>query len=87
MVRRTENVSVVPQPSRSLDARGLYCPEPLFRAKTEMEFLNRGDVLEVWADDPAAQEDFNSWTRKTGQELLLMEKNGKVIHILVKKAK
>ena len=52
-----------------------------------MEFLNRGDVLEVWADDPAAQEDFNSWTRKTGQELLLMEKNGKVIHILVKKAK
>lgn len=75
------------QASKSVDARGLFCPEPLFRAKTEIEFLNKGEILEVWADDPAAESDFSSWTKRTGHQLLTMEKSGKDLHILIRKSK
>ncbi len=73
--------------SKTLDARGLYCPEPLFRAKMEMEFLNNGDVLEVWTDDPAAEEDFSSWTKRAGHQLLRIDKEGKTMRIHVRKAR
>ena len=31
---------------------------------------NLGDVLEVWATDPAASNDIQTWTNRTGNQLL-----------------
>lgn len=78
-------MSSVSGASKSVDARGLFCPEPLFRAKTEIEFLNQGEILEVLADDPAAESDFSSWTKRTGHQLLVLERNGRDMRILIRK--
>ena len=32
--------------------RALFCPEPVFRTKIELEGMSVGDVLTVLADDP-----------------------------------
>jgi tRNA 2-thiouridine synthesizing protein A len=44
-------------PVETLDAIGLLCPEPLFQARTAIDALEPGEVLEILADDPAAEED------------------------------
>ena len=70
---------------RSLDARGLYCPEPVYRTRLEIEDMPVGHVLEVLADDPAAEDDIKVWTNRAGQSLLTLEKNGYDFRFLIKK--
>lgn len=54
-----------------LDARGKYCPEPITMAAKKMrEDLQAGQVLEVWAEDDAAIQDFTRWCKRTGNSLL-----------------
>lgn len=75
------------KPSRTLDCIGLYCPEPVFRTRVELDKMNVGDILEMIADDPAAEEDIKSFTKRTGHELLKLSKEGDVRRFLIRKAK
>jgi tRNA 2-thiouridine synthesizing protein A len=43
-----------------IDVRGLYCPEPVFRTKIEMEKMTIGERLKVVADDPQSEEEKES---------------------------
>ncbi len=72
-------------PDRTLDCIGLYCPEPVFRTREEIDRLGVGDVLEVMADDPASEEDIPRWAKRSGHELLDMQKEGDQIYFLVRK--
>jgi tRNA 2-thiouridine synthesizing protein A len=74
-------------PAKSIDVRGLYCPEPVFRTKMEIERLKIGDTLKVIADDPESEEDISKWVRRSGHELLALNKNEKDLEFLIKKAK
>ena len=49
--------------------------------------MERGEVLEVFADDPAAEADIRSLVKRTGQELLKIEKEGDSLRILIRKVK
>lgn len=71
--------------NRTLDALGLYCPIPILRTREEMETLSKGQVLEVLADDPAAEEDIFRWAKRTGNEVLSVEKKDGRLRILVRK--
>jgi len=54
-----------------LDARGKYCPEPItMTAKKMREEVQVGKIVEVWAEDDAAMDDFTRWCKRTGHELL-----------------
>lgn len=75
------------QTSKKLDATGLFCPEPVFRTKIEIEKMQSGEILTVLADDPAAEEDISRWVKRNGHELLDMKKNGNVIEFTIKKVK
>lgn len=75
------------KPDRKLDCLGLYCPEPVFRTRMELDELKVGEVLEVLADDPAAEEDIKSLVKNLEQEILNVDKKGNVIRILIKKVK
>ncbi len=75
------------KPDRTLDCLGLYCPEPVFKTRMELDELNVGEILEVLADDPAAEEDIRSLIRHLGQELLDVKKEGNTVHLLIKKIK
>jgi tRNA 2-thiouridine synthesizing protein A len=39
------------------------------------------------SDDPASEPDMKSWTARTGQELLEIEKNGAVFRFIVRKTR
>ncbi|MDH3657874.1 MAG: sulfurtransferase TusA family protein [Nitrosopumilus sp.] len=72
---------------KKLDATGLFCPEPVFRTKIEIERMQVGEVLIVSADDPAAEDDISRWVARNGHELLNMSKDGNVITFQIKKVK
>lgn len=66
---------------------GLYCPEPVFRTRMEIDELNVGETLEVVADDPAAEEDIKSLVRNLEQQILSISKEGSITRIIIKKVK
>jgi tRNA 2-thiouridine synthesizing protein A len=74
-------------PTKSIDVRGLYCPEPVFRTKMEIERLSIGDVLKIVADDPESEEDISRWVNRNGHQLLAINKNNKDLEFIIKKAK
>jgi len=73
------------KPDRTLDCIGLYCPEPVFRTRIEIDKLAVGQILEVFADDPAAEEDIKSLVNRLGQRLLEVSKRGSQLRFLIEK--
>ncbi len=82
-----EGYSMEPKPDRTLDCIGLYCPEPVFKTRLELDEMKTGEILEVLADDPAAEQDIRSLVKHLGQELLDVSKKGSTTRILIKKTK
>ena len=72
---------------RSLDCIGLYCPEPVFRTRLELDALALGEILEVVADDPAAEEDIRSLVKRLGHLLVDVDSRGRVTRMLIQKVK
>lgn len=75
------------RPNKTLDCLGLYCPEPVFRTRMELDEMKVGEVLEVLADDPAAEEDIRTLVKHLEQEILSVTKDGDKVSILIKKVK
>ena len=75
------------KPDRNLDCVGLFCPEPVFRTRQEIDKLGVGEILEVIADDPAAEEDIPRLVKRLGLELVDMYKESDEIHFVIKKIK
>jgi len=73
------------KPDRELDCLGLYCPEPVFRTRQEIDKLAADQVLEVIADDPAAEEDIKRLVKRLGHQLLELRKEKDRFHFLIKK--
>ena len=73
------------KPNRELDCVGLYCPEPVFRTRQEIDKLSIGQVLEVIADDPAAEEDIPRLVKRLNQQLVEMRKDKDQFHFIIKK--
>ncbi|MBA0908744.1 MAG: sulfurtransferase TusA family protein [Nitrosarchaeum sp.] len=72
---------------KKLDTTGLFCPEPVFRTKIEIERMQVGQVLTVSADDPAAEDDITRWVTRNGHVLLDVKKDGNTITFQIKKVK
>jgi len=75
------------KPDRTLDCLGLYCPEPVFRTRMELDDIGIGELLEVLADDPAAEADIRSLIKHLEQEIVDVSKDGNTVRILIKKVK
>jgi len=75
------------KPDRNLDCIGLYCPEPVFRTRQEIDKMDVGEVLEVIADDPAAEEDIPRLVKRLGLEIVKMSKEKDQLHFVIKKIK
>lgn len=71
-----------------LDARGLNCPLPILRAKKFIDDLTDGQIIKILATDPAAINDFISFCKQTGNELLeSQEQNGEFMFTIKKFAR
>jgi tRNA 2-thiouridine synthesizing protein A len=75
------------KPDKTLDCLGLYCPEPVFKTRMELDEMKVGEILEVLADDPAAEADIRSLVKHLEQELVSVTKEGNTVRILIKKIK
>jgi tRNA 2-thiouridine synthesizing protein A len=72
---------------RKLDCLGLFCPMPILKTREALKGMAVGQVLEMTSDDPASEADMQSWTARTGQELVEIEKNGAVFRFVVRKTR
>ena len=70
-----------------VDCVGLYCPMPISMTKEAIDTIQKGQVLKVEADDPAAEEDIKRWAKRTGHEILKFEKEGTILTFFIKKTK
>lgn len=75
------------KPNRTVDCLGLFCPEPVFRVRMELDDMKVGEIVEVLADDPAAEEDIKSLCKRLEQEILSMSKEGSRIRFVIRKVK
>jgi tRNA 2-thiouridine synthesizing protein A len=73
------------KPDRTLDCLGLYCPEPVFKTRLELDEMKVGETLEVLADDPAAESDIKSLVKNLGQEMVDITKKGDAVQIIIRK--
>jgi len=65
----------------------LYCPEPVFKTRLELDEMKVSETLEVLADDPAAESDIRSLVKNLKQELVSVVRKGDQVQIIIKKVK
>ena len=70
-----------------LNLEGLLCPIPIVKVSKAIKNMEVGGVLEATATDPGVLADIPAWTKSTGNELLSIEKGGKLIRFLIKRTK
>lgn len=71
--------------AETLDMTGYFCPEPVIRVNEAIGDIEVGEVLELLADDPSSKPDVQSWTKRTGHELISIEEDGDVFRFLVRR--
>jgi tRNA 2-thiouridine synthesizing protein A len=54
---------------RTVDARGLSCPEPVLRSRDALRSLARGEELEVLVDTVTSRENVSRMARSQGHEV------------------
>lgn len=71
--------------ARTLDMTGFFCPEPVVQTSSEIEGVEVGEILEMLADDPSARSDMESWSKRTGHELVSVEEEDGVLRFLIRR--
>lgn len=66
--------------STTLDARGLFCPEPVMLLHKKIREVEVGQLILVLATDPATERDIEKFCRFLGHELVSAEAVEKEYH-------
>ena len=75
------------KPKQTLDCIGLFCPEPLYQTRKNIDALEIGEVLEVLADDPTAAEDIPRFAKRAGHKIISFENLDGQLRFLIKKGR
>ena len=59
-----------PAITRTLDARGSFCPGPLMELIRAIREGQVGDVIAVWSADSGSKIDIPKWVEKVGHHLV-----------------
>ncbi|GAB3533756.1 sulfurtransferase TusA [Photobacterium proteolyticum] len=62
--------AIFENPTHSLEAQGLRCPEPVMMVRKTVRKMAEGDTLLVTADDPSTTRDIPSFCRFMDHTLL-----------------
>ncbi|WP_185266191.1 sulfurtransferase TusA [Halopseudomonas xiamenensis] len=77
--------NAVSPPSAQLDARGLFCPEPVMLLHNAVRDLPAGECLEVLATDPSTQRDIPRFCSFLGHQLLEQQEVAGEFRYLIRK--
>jgi tRNA 2-thiouridine synthesizing protein A len=72
-------------PNKVVDCIGLYCPVPIAEAAAAIGEVESGETITILADDPGVENDFPSWCKVTGHELVSLEPAEEGFEIVIKK--
>ena len=61
---------IAPALTRTIDARGSYCPGPLMELIRVIRESQVGDVLAVYSSDAGSKTDIPLWVEKAGHRLV-----------------
>ena len=73
--------------SRTIDARGSFCPGPLMELIRGIRESQVGDVIAVLSSDKGSKIDIPKWIEKAGHRLLAVESLEGYDRIVVEKAR
>jgi TusA-related sulfurtransferase len=59
--------------TRTIDARGSFCPGPLMELIRAIREAQVGDVLTVYSSDAGSKTDIPKWVEKAGHRLVGLE--------------
>ena len=62
--------TVIPPITRTIDARGSFCPGPLMELSRGIRESAVGDVLAVYSTDRGSKVDIPKWIEKAGHRLI-----------------
>ncbi|MDT8399762.1 MAG: sulfurtransferase TusA [Pseudomonadales bacterium] len=74
-------------PEHLLDARGLFCPEPVMLLHKKIREIAAGDILSVIATDPSTQRDIPKFCHFLGHELLQASEDSNLYRYRIRKCK
>jgi NADPH-dependent 2,4-dienoyl-CoA reductase/sulfur reductase-like enzyme/peroxiredoxin family protein/rhodanese-related sulfurtransferase/TusA-related sulfurtransferase len=73
---------------QEIDARGLQCPGPILKLRTELDRIAEGQAVTIVAGDPGFPSDVAAWCESTGHRLLeIAPKNGACQATILKQAR
>jgi len=73
--------------NKTLDLKGLACPQPVIRVSKGIKEIAVGQILEAITTDPGSLSDFPAWARTSGNEILKTEQGDGLIKFLIKRVK
>ena len=73
------------KPTKVFDFRGLKCPLPVLKTKRALKEIGKGEIIEILADDPAANLDLKHFCEVSGNNLIKISKKENNIHCLIQK--
>jgi tRNA 2-thiouridine synthesizing protein A len=71
--------------TRTIDARGSFCPGPLMELIRAIKESNVGDILAVYSSDKGSKVDIPKWVEKAGHKLLALETRDGYDELIVEK--
>lgn len=71
----------------TLNLEGLLCPMPVVKISQAIKDIEIGGIIEATATDPGVMADIPAWTYTTGNELVKMEREGKIVRFQVRRVK
>ncbi|MCQ1058764.1 sulfurtransferase TusA [Photobacterium sp. DNB23_23_1] len=77
--------AIFDNPTHSLEAEGLRCPEPVMMVRKTVRKMAEGDTLLVTADDPSTTRDIPSFCRFMDHTLIAAETESLPYRYLIRK--
>ena len=71
--------------TRTVDARGSFCPGPLMELIRAIRESQVGDVIAVYSSDTGSRTDIPKWIEKAGHRLVALETRDGYDEIVVEK--
>ena len=66
MVQQSEIMNIADE----IDATGLLCPLPVLKLRKRIKGINKGQIIKIFTDDPAAELDIPHFCNKINNKIL-----------------
>ena len=68
-----------------INCEGLNCPLPILKTKKAIDGMLSGQILKMTSTDPGSVSDMDSWTKRTGNNLVSHAEDSGVHTFIIKK--